>query len=117
VAGQTVRGDVSYDFTAVSAGVTGGTLVSFRLPLAHAPSAVFFQGTGGCSTPDRAPVGVLCLYPAFQVNVSSAQTTAHDAYGITPIPMSADSYGFFFQITARLPGNTLWLGTYAYTAP
>lgn len=114
---QTVQGDLSYDFTAANAGDAGGTAIAYRLPLAHAPTAVYLQGSGGCSTPGSAPAGVLCLYPAFQANVARLQTTAHDAYGITPVPMSADADGFFFQLTAIQRGNTLWLGTYAYTAP
>jgi hypothetical protein len=112
-----MHGDVSYVFTAFSAGAIGGATVSFRVPLAHAPSAVYFQGSGGCGTPGTAPTGVLCLYPAFQVNVSTAVTSAHTSYGMAPTPMSADADGFFFQITALHPGNTLWVGTYAYAAP
>lgn len=114
-AGQTIAGDVSYDFTAVSAGATGGASVGFRLPLAHPPVTVSLQGSGGCGAPGMAPAGVLCLYPAFEVNVGSVMTTAHTAYGVAPVSMSADANGFYFQITALHPGDTMWIGTYAYT--
>jgi hypothetical protein len=113
--GHTLVGDLAESFTALQAAQAQGEVVTFSSPLPEAPSAVQMGGSAGCGSVGAAAPGVLCLYPSSVTNVRSVLTAANDV--AAPAPNTADQLGFLFQISSIVPGQVVWQGSFAYTAP
>jgi hypothetical protein len=118
--GRTLVGDLALSFVPRSSGEALGLAVTFPVALAHAPRIVALQGTAGCTTAHQAPAETLCLYSSRQTNVGSVIAgAAQAATDLDRAPVAtADAEGFYFQVSGVIPGlPTLWIGSYAYTAP
>jgi hypothetical protein len=113
--GHTLVGDLAESFTALQAAQVQGEVVTFSIPLSGAPSAVQMGGSSGCGSVGAASPGILCLYPSSVTNVRTALTAANDV--AAPTPNTADRFGFLFQISSIVPGQVVWQGSFAYTAP
>jgi hypothetical protein len=113
--GHTLVGDLAESFTALQAAQVQGESVSFSVPLPAAPVAVQMGGSEGCGSSGTADPGLLCLYPSSVTNVRNMLTAANDVG--TPSPNTADRLGFMFQISSIVPGQVVWQGSFAYTAP
>ncbi len=113
--GHTLVGDLAESFTALQAAQVQGEAVTFSVPLPEEPAAVQTAGSDGCASAGSAAPGLLCLYPSSVTNVRNMLTAANDV--AAPSPNTADRLGFLFQISAILPGQVVWQGSYAYTAP
>jgi outer membrane murein-binding lipoprotein Lpp len=113
--GHTLVGDLAESFTALQAAQVQGETVTFSLPLPGAPAAVQMGGSAGCASAGAAAPGILCLYPVAVTNVRTVITAANDV--AAPTPNTADSLGFLFQISSIVPGQVVWQGSFAFTAP
>jgi hypothetical protein len=113
--GHTVAGDLAVSFTALQADEAQGDAITYGIPLPGDPYAVQVGQSAACLAPGQAAPGTLCLYPSTMTNVRSALTAANDVS--RPSPGTADRLGFLFQISSNLPGQVVWQGSYAYTAP
>jgi hypothetical protein len=113
--GQTLVGDLAESFTALQAAQVQGEAITFSIPLPGAPSTVQLGGSAGCGSIGTAAPGVLCLYPSAVTNVRAVLTAANDV--AAPAPNTADRLGFLFQISSIVPGQVVWQGSFAYTAP